>query len=737
MTKPLIQWFNQRQSLHCHRQLLRIVGSQDWACQTVATMLSDQQHVLWVSTEGKFLPTNHTVINNKQYRQHLGVEYDYVVYDSYAGTRANALIALSGTIKRGGLMIEITPPDEEWEYYADPELNQQTSEFFRDQCLPNHFVSWLLHQLAHDPTIVTFNGDRLTGQTQLISSTVETDDQAAFSSNTPYFSDQQKHVVDTIVKLAHSAKPSPVVITADRGRGKSTALGLAARQLITEGMKDIIITGPTPDACLTALTHSRDLGLSSEPVPSTGATHQACIRFVPFDELLKQAITPALLMVDEAAAIPVTILKQLLKQSKRVVFSSTIHGYEGTGRGFELRFKPYLNELTPNWLHLNMTTPARWHRDDCLEQFWFRAMLFCENHHDTIHRTANAATNGTHTFKGQDLVQHPLMLYQAFNLLINSHYQTSPDDLQRLVTCPEYQMIITVEQNQVVGATLVVEEPNLLSELGDKIVLGQRRIKGFLSAQTVGFQHGTTTAFAYSFLRVVRIAVKPNFRRKGIATTMLQQAKALASEKSFHFLSTSYGLTPDLLDFWREQSFELINIGLHQDAVTGEYSGLCLHPIDHRANQWLSDLAKESRNKFQYQLPRTYNSMSPDLVAKIIQAHPSLQIESLIVEKVRYFIDGQRPLATAQYELAVYLFHALSKVVLRSDATPLLVETLLQHHDLKHIATALNLSGKKELERQVRTHFEDLFAKLHQSVFNEPTHTSSPTRRLRQGNNSF
>lgn len=606
-------------------------------------------------------------------------------------------------------MILITPPDEDWVDFADPEITQQTSAFFQAQCLPNRFIRWLLNQLNQDNHVVTYKENTLSGCNYVLN-----DDAMLTARPLPYLTNDQQTVVEAIVKLGSSRNLAPIVITADRGRGKSVALGIAASTLMAEGLNNIVITGPNPAACATALAHCEHAGqpaIRQKHRVNLGAT---CTQFIPFDELIKQSLKPDLIMVDEAAALPVNVLTQLLTQSKRIVFCSTVHGYEGSGRGFELRFKPHLNKIAPKWQHCELTTPIRWDADDALEQFWFKAMLFCENHHDAIHRTANAVKNGTHTFKGQDLIQHPAVLYQAFNLLINSHYQTSPDDLQRLVTCPEYQMIITVEQNQVVGATLLVEEPNLLSSLGDQIVLGQRRIKGFLSAQTVGFQHGTTTAFAYSFLRVVRIAVKPNFRRKGIATTMLQQAKALASEKSFHFLSTSYGLTPDLLNFWRVQSFELVNIGLHKDAVTGEYSGLCLQPLDHRANQWLSDLANESRNKFQYQLPRTYNSMSPDLVAKIIQAHPSLQIEPQIIEKVRYFIDGQRPLATAQYELAVYLFHALSKVVPRSDSTPLLVGTLLQHHDLKHLATALNLSGKKELERQVRKLFADLVAKVHQ-----------------------
>jgi N-acetyltransferase 10 len=49
------------------------------------------------------------------------------------------------------------------------------------------------------------------------------------------------------------------------------------------------------------------------------------------------------LIIDEAAAIPITLVKQLLGPYM-VILSSTIHGYEGTGRSLSLKLISQLKE---------------------------------------------------------------------------------------------------------------------------------------------------------------------------------------------------------------------------------------------------------------------------------------------------------------------------------------------------------------------------------------------------------
>lgn len=57
-----------------------------------------------------------------------------------------------------------------------------------------------------------------------------------------------------------------------------------------------------------------------------------------------------LVVVDEAAAIPITLVKKLLGPYM-VILSSTIHGYEGTGRSLSLKLIQNLRGKGPNQHH--------------------------------------------------------------------------------------------------------------------------------------------------------------------------------------------------------------------------------------------------------------------------------------------------------------------------------------------------------------------------------------------------
>src|SRR5690606_13736438 len=148
-----------------------------------------------------------------------------------------------------------------------------------------------------------------------------------------------------------------------------------AGRLLRQGLQRIVVTAPRMDASAAVFAHARRVLPEAEAARGIVRLGGACIEFVAPDELVLAPRHVDLVLVDEAAAIPTPLLEQMLRRHARIVFATTIHGYEGTGRGFAVRFHQVLDRLAPGWSQLRMGTPIRWAPGDPLERFVFDALL--------------------------------------------------------------------------------------------------------------------------------------------------------------------------------------------------------------------------------------------------------------------------------------------------------------------------------------------------------------------------
>uniref|UniRef100_A0AAV1VF88 RNA cytidine acetyltransferase n=1 Tax=Peronospora matthiolae TaxID=2874970 RepID=A0AAV1VF88_9STRA len=175
--------------------------------------------------------------------------------------------------------------------------------------------------------------------------------------------DQAKAILTFVEAVSEKTLRSTVALTAGRGRGKSAALGMALAGAVAYGYSNIFVTAPTPENLKTvfdfvfkgfdALKYKEHLDY--EVVQSTNPEfNHAVIRVNIFREHRQtiQYIQPThheklaqaeLVAIDEAAAIPLPVVKKLLGPYL-VFMSSTINGYEGTGRSLSLKLLQKLRE---------------------------------------------------------------------------------------------------------------------------------------------------------------------------------------------------------------------------------------------------------------------------------------------------------------------------------------------------------------------------------------------------------
>lgn len=179
--------------------------------------------------------------------------------------------------------------------------------------------------------------------------------------------DQAKALLVFMDACAEKTSKSTVAMTAARGRGKSAAMGLCLAGAISLGYSNLCVTAPEAenlvsvfDFCqrgLKALKYQEHMDYTITYNSSFGReevkavigiqihrTHRQVIQYVPPSETDKFN-SAEIVAIDEAAAIPLPLVRALMHQPDRLTFmSSTINGYEGTGRALSLKLIKELRE---------------------------------------------------------------------------------------------------------------------------------------------------------------------------------------------------------------------------------------------------------------------------------------------------------------------------------------------------------------------------------------------------------
>ncbi len=209
----------------------------------------------------------------------------------------------------------------------------------------------------------------------------------------------------------------------------------------------------------------------------------------------------------------------------RVLLTTTVQGYEGTGRGFLLKFCATL----PQWQPLSLQQPMRWAAGDALERIIDHALLFNE---EPVWAVAGQSPIFG-AIEQAELCADPQRLRRFYALLCSAHYRTSPLDLRRLMDAPGMHFSAASLEDEVVGALWLVDEGGLSVELAHEVWAGRRRPRGNLVAQSLAAHSGQWWAPTLRSRRITRIAVLPELRQQGIASRLVEQQKRVSQGLDF------------------------------------------------------------------------------------------------------------------------------------------------------------------------------------------------------------
>lgn len=563
-------------------------------------------------------------------RRWLGRELAVVVWDGWNGNPPDALAALSGTLKAGGLLFWLMPPVSQWQGFEDPDY-QRTGLNHGGE---HPFARRMAQVVAEDASVVRvfFSADTTAELTTAFPT--DTDSEPDFLVQTTA---GQQALVKQLVHFGLGRRRRPVVITADRGRGKSAALGIAAAELLKQGRRQILITAPFEDNTATLFQHAKqalgaELHHATETVLET--RDGGCLRFLPVRDLLAEKPEAEVVMVDEAAAIPAFLLKRVLLGWPRVAFSSTVHGYEGSGRGFAIRFRQILDRETPQWQGITLTEPVRWAPADPLEGLVSRLFLLAAEEDAAIGEGAIGKGSGTgplHRPESGGLIIEPWQPAQAtgaelagsFGLLVNAHYRTSPVDLRQWLDDPAAITWRASVNGQPLGILWAAIEGGLSEELAGQVTLGKRRVRGHLLPQSLAAHSGFPAAARQRCLRIVRIAVAAGARQQGIGRQLVRAASDYAKASGLDTLGTSYGGNQDLLAFWQGCGLKLVRIGLQQEATSGEYPLQMLKASSPAGTRLVRQAQARLADHWLPLIPVAWPALEPALLAELTQALPA------------------------------------------------------------------------------------------------------------------
>ncbi|CAG8622804.1 310_t:CDS:10, partial [Gigaspora margarita] len=442
--------------------------------------------------------------------------------------------------------------------------------------------------------------------------------------------DQGKAILTFIDAISEKKLRSTVTLTASRGRGKSAALGIAIAAAVAYGYSNIFVTSPSPENLKTlfefifrgfdALEYEEHLDY--DIIQSTNPDFNKAIVRVNIFKQHRQTIQDAhvlgqaeLLIIDEAAAIPLPLVKNLIGPYL-VFMASTINGYEGTGRSLSLKLIQQLREQSRGFVgqenraepdddvtvinrngktkkdvftsfngaltggrilrEIKLEEPIRYGPNDPVEQ-WLNKLLCLDA--TIISKNIQGCPHPQQCelyWVNRDTLFsfHPvseLFLQRMMALYVASHYKNSPNDLQLMSDAPAHHLFVLlppIKGDNSLPDPLCVVQVCLEGDISKQAVLNSlkrgQRASGDLIPWLISQQFQDDDFASLSGARIVRIATHPDYMKMGYGSRCLELLNAFY-QGEFSTLKENEDYAEETMV--RVDDSELENADLHKDEI--------------------------------------------------------------------------------------------------------------------------------------------------------------------------
>ena len=551
---------------------------------------------------------NGKFVHFKDSQNVLGETYSSLILDLTEGFQPNDLGIVIETIAEGGLILILSPQVDEWKNLIGRWHAEIISEPYDVKDIVPRFYRRFIEKTISADGIIIYNADRFEvvknyeyEQVGITREEIQIPEKKEIKKKLYKLcaTQDQIRVLELFETFFDRQKErKAVVITADRGRGKTAVLGIVTPFLISRMHRvlkrpvRIMVVAPTLQAVQTYFTFLKKSLIrqgmrefrvkESNGMVTVVSNKFARVEYVVPRRAMIEKDYADIIIVDEAAGIDVPVLWKITEGIRYTIFSSTIHGYEGAGRGFSIRFLIRLKEdESVEIQQIHMDEPIRYGKYDPIEKWLNDVLLLDAQPAELNEEDVDAVEKGELKFEYVDkdkLIEDEKLLREFFGIYVLAHYRNRPSDLVILLDMPNHLVFRVSVNNKTVCSLHVAIEGGLDEEAIKKMGEGYKP-KGQIIPDLILKHYWDYEFPKFKGVRIVRIATHPLLMNKGIGSFALQKLVEWALKNDLDWAGSGFGVSPELLRFWTKNGFYPVHITPQRNEVSGEYTLIILKPL--------------------------------------------------------------------------------------------------------------------------------------------------------------
>ncbi|MEM2086953.1 MAG: tRNA(Met) cytidine acetyltransferase TmcA domain-containing protein, partial [Archaeoglobaceae archaeon] len=280
----------------------------------------------------------------------LGMTFSSLIMDLSEGFHPNDLGIVVETVEEGGIIIAISPPLERWKNLRSKWHEELVSEPYSIEDVVGRFYRRFLERTLSSEGVIIFDLDK----NEIVK---RFEFNPGGSSREEIFLPESTKIKKKLYKLCATQDQvrvlqvferfferekdrKAVVITADRGRGKTAVLGIVTPALVSRLERllkrpiRVLVVAPTPHAVQNyfrfLIKAMKRQGMKNFFVKQTDDlitvlnSKYARIEYAIPRRALEEVGFADILIIDEAAGIEVPVLFKIIEGARHVIFSTTI-----------------------------------------------------------------------------------------------------------------------------------------------------------------------------------------------------------------------------------------------------------------------------------------------------------------------------------------------------------------------------------------------------------------------------